>query len=98
MRQLLIIAIGMLVFWAMAYGSVNRIQRVKMAGCGLLLVAVGVFQAYTMYDLQMIDVLLLNHQLPRFNSTLIVDFPLVIGYGFLAGAVLSMFFPVRSRD
>lgn len=96
MRELMIIAIGLLILYAMAYGDANRIERAKMAGYGLVLIAVGVLQAHTMYDLQMVDVLLLNHQLPRFNSTLIVDVPLVLGYGVLGGSLISMIFPVRS--
>jgi hypothetical protein len=97
MRPLLIVVVGV-VWFAIGYAIDARMARVKIAGCGLLVLAAALFQASNMYGLSVQEVLLLQHRLPRFNATMIVDVPLVLGYGMFIGAALSIFFPVRSRS
>ena len=97
MRELIVASIGVLVLFAFGRGVVARKQRAKMAAIGFGLLAIGVYQS-TIYGLSVMDVLLLRHRLPRFNSLLIVDVPLVLGYGLFSGAFLSLLYPSRSGD
>ena len=94
MRQLLIAIIGLLVLVAFGRSAVARKDRAKVAAIGFGLLVIGVYQG-TIYDQSVTELLLLRHRLPRFNSILIVDVPLVLGLGVLCGAVLSFFLPSR---
>jgi hypothetical protein len=96
MRELFIAIIGLLILWALGRRAVARKERAKAAAIGFGLLTVGVYQG-TIYDLSVMELLLLRYRLPRFNSILIVDVPLVLGYAVLLGAILSMVLPARSR-
>jgi hypothetical protein len=96
MRELFIAIIGLLVLLAFGRRAVVRKERAKAVAIGLGLLTIGVYQG-TIYDLSVMELLLLRYRLPRFNSILIDDVPLVLGYAVLLGAMLSMVLPARSR-